>query len=160
MGAGTIQAQGSSRRRRTKRVRPMSEINVTPFVDVMLVLLIIFMVTAPMLTVGVAVNEPETNAPALESQTEDETSLTLYITLEGKFFIQTETDEPVLREELIPKLRAILEQRKDKTIWIRADKDLTYAPIARLQGDLAANGFYQFKYVHSPDSPEINSVKE
>tara|TARA_Y100000589_G_C26933815_1_gene539455 strand:+ start:246 stop:728 length:483 start_codon:yes stop_codon:yes gene_type:complete len=160
MGAGTIQAQGSSRRRRTKRVRPMSEINVTPFVDVMLVLLIIFMVTAPMLTVGVAVNEPETNATALESQTEDETPLTLYITLEGKFFIQTETDEPVLREELIPKLSAILEQRKDKTIWIRADKDLTYAPIARLHADLAANGFYQFKYVHNPDSSEINSVKE
>ena len=160
MGAGTIQAQGSSKRRRTKRVRPMSEINVTPFVDVMLVLLIIFMVTAPMLTVGVAVNEPETNAPALESQTEDEIALTLYITVEGKFFIQTETDEPVLREELIPKLRAILEQRKDKTIWIRADEDLTYAPIARLQADLAANGFYQFRFVHTPDNSEINSVKE
>ena len=160
MGAGKVQVQGSSKRRRTKRVRPMSEINVTPFVDVMLVLLIIFMVTAPMLTVGVAVNEPETNAPALESQTEDEIALTLYITVEGKFFIQTETDEPVLREELIPKLRAILEQRKDKTIWIRADEDLTYAPIARLQADLAANGFYQFRFVHAPDNSEINSVKE
>ena len=160
MGAGTIQAQGSSRRRRTKRVRPMSEINVTPFVDVMLVLLIIFMVTAPMLTVGVAVNEPETNAPALESQTEDEIALSLYMTLDGKFFIQTETDEAVARDQLIPKLRAILEQRNDKTIWIRADKDLTYEPIAKLTANLAANGFRKFKYVHNPDNSETNSGKE
>ena len=160
MGAGTVQAQGSSKRRRTKRVRPMSEINVTPFVDVMLVLLIIFMVTAPMLTVGVAVNEPETNAPAMENQAEDEISLSLYITLDGEFFIQTETDEPVLREELIPKLRAILEQRTDKTIWIRADKDLTYDPIAKLTADLAANGFTQFRFVHNPDNSEMNSVRE
>tara|TARA_Y100000385_G_C12764387_1_gene496464 strand:+ start:113 stop:595 length:483 start_codon:yes stop_codon:yes gene_type:complete len=160
MSAGIIQAQGASKRRRTKRVRPMSEINITPFVDVMLVLLIIFMVTAPMLTVGVAVNEPETNAPAMENQTEEEISLTLSITSEGKFFIQTETDEPVLREELIPKLRAISEQRKDKTIWIRAAKELTYDPIAKLTADLAANGFTQFRFVHSPDNSEINSVKE
>ena len=118
MGAGTVQVQGSSKRRRTKRVRPMSEINVTPFVDVMLVLLIIFMVTAPMLTVGVTVKEPKTDAPVLEDDSDDEVTLSLYITSGGEFFIQTEDDEPVSREELIPKLRAIIEQRKDKSIWI------------------------------------------
>ena len=65
MGAGTVQLQTSKRNRRTKRVRPMSEINVTPFVDVMLVLLIIFMVTAPMLTVGIPIELPKTAANAL-----------------------------------------------------------------------------------------------
>ena len=68
MGAGTVQLQTSKRNRRTKRVRPMSEINVTPFVDVMLVLLIIFMVTAPMLTVGIPIELPKTAANALPSE--------------------------------------------------------------------------------------------
>ena len=160
MGAGTVQVQGSSKRRRTKRVRPMSEINVTPFVDVMLVLLIIFMVTAPMLTVGVTVKEPETDAPVLEDDSDDEVTLSLYITSGGEFFIQTEDDEPVSREELIPKLRAIIEQRKDKSIWISADKDITYNLIAKLTADLANNGFNKFKYVHSPDNSEINHSEE
>ena len=145
---------------KSSKKEPISEINVTPFVDVMLVLLIIFMVTAPMLTVGVTVKEPETDAPVLEGNSDDEITLSLYITSDGEFFIQTETDEPVSREQLIPKLRAIIEQRKDKSIWIRADKDTTYNLIAKLTADLANNGFNKFKYVHSPDNSEINHSEE
>jgi biopolymer transport protein TolR len=118
------------------------------------------MVTAPMLTVGVTVKEPETDAPVLEDNSDDEVTLSLYITSGGEFFIQTEDDEPVSREELIPKLRAIIEQRKDKSIWIRADKDITYNLIAKLTADLANNGFNKFKYVHSPDNSEINHSEE
>ena len=67
---------------------------------------------------------------------------------------------PKKSEELIPKLRAIIEQRKDKSIWIRADKDITYNVIAKLTADLANNGFNKFKYVQSPDNSEINHSEE
>ena len=106
MGAGTVQAQVSKRNRRTKRARPMSEINVTPFVDVMLVLLIIFMVTAPMLTVGIPIELPKTSANALPS--ENDVPLSITISADKKIVLQ---ETPISFEQLIPKLSAISKEQ-------------------------------------------------
>ena len=106
MGAGVVQKSGGGRRRHRGRAAAMSEINVTPFVDVMLVLLIIFMVAAPLLTVGVPVKLPQTAANAMP--TEQEEPLTITLTADGLVLVQS---TEVAEGELIPKLRAIAEQR-------------------------------------------------
>ena len=101
---------------RNTRSKPFSEINVTPFVDVMLVLLIIFMVTAPLLTVGVQVDLPETNADTLQSDNEP---LEVTIDASGNIFIQ-ETEIGI--SELVPKMKAITENRLDTKIYVRGDE--------------------------------------
>ena len=140
MGAGVMKSGGGGggrrRRRRSSGNQPMAEINVTPFVDVMLVLLIIFMVAAPLLTVGVPVELPQTAATALP--TDDEEPLTVTITAEGGVTIQeTET----LRTELIPKLSAIAAERTSDRIYLRADGANSWDAVAQIMGDLNEAGF-------------------
>ncbi len=137
MGGGVVQeGGGGSRRRRHKRQKPMSEINVTPFVDVMMVLLIIFMVAAPLLTVGVPVDLPETAANALP--TEDEEPLTVTLTAEGTILIQ-ETETP--ETELIGRLTAISAERESDRVFLRADGANAWARVAEVMGALNAAGF-------------------
>ena len=117
MGAGVIESGGGSRRRgRRRRSRPMSEINVTPFVDVMLVLLIIFMVAAPLQVVGVPIEMPRTAAQSLP--TEQEEPLTITLTAEGQVLIQT---TEVAEGEIIGRLQAILTERTSDRVFLRAD---------------------------------------
>jgi biopolymer transport protein TolR len=115
--------------------RPMSEINVTPFVDVMLVLLIVFMVTAPLLTVGVPVDLPETNAAPIN---QPEEPLVITLDADGRIYIQ-ETEIEI--ERLVPQLSAITENRPDTRIYVRGDKGLPYGDVMALMGRLAAAGF-------------------
>lgn len=123
-------------RRRGRRRPPMSEINVTPFVDVMLVLLIIFMVTAPLLMTGVTVDLPDSKAAPLP---DDKQPLQVSIDKTGGIFLQ---DQAVSRGELEAKLDAIREARRDEPrIYVRADGALDYAVVMGVVGDLNAAGF-------------------
>ena len=110
---------------------PMSEINVTPFVDVMLVLLIIFMVTAPLLTVGVQVDLPESAADSLP---DDQEPLTLSINSKGEVFIQ---EHQVVFEKIIPKILAISNNRTDTRIYVRGDKTINYGRVLEVMGTLS-----------------------
>jgi biopolymer transport protein TolR len=145
MGASVQKAGGGKGRRKSRRGRraPMSEINVTPFVDVMLVLLIIFMVTAPLLTVGVPLELPKSEANTLGSNTQKE-PLTLSINREGKIFLQ-ETELGI--DEIVPKLTAIAKSGFDETIYIRGDKDANYGAMMRVMGKISAAGFRRISLV-------------
>lgn len=152
MGAGVMQKEGGgSRRRRRSRARPMSEINVTPFVDVMLVLLIIFMVAAPLLTVGVPVNLPETAANALP--TEQEEPLTVTITAAGEVQIQTTA---VDRDELVSRLRAIAVERDSDQVFLRADGAVAYEQVMQVMGALNAGGFSNIGLVTDTGGPTLD----
>ncbi|MDJ1006930.1 MAG: protein TolR [Paracoccaceae bacterium] len=148
MGATLQQAERTGRRRRRRRAKPMSEINVTPFVDVMLVLLIIFMVAAPLLTVGVPVELPETQAEALP--TDDEEPLTVTLTAEGEIAIMETTVAP---ETLIPRLRAIAAERASNRVFLRADGAIPYARVAEVMGALNAGGFSNIGLVTDTGGP-------
>ncbi|PZR00558.1 MAG: protein TolR [Cereibacter sphaeroides] len=155
MGAGVIKGAGGGgwrgRRRRGKSAA-MSEINVTPFVDVMLVLLIIFMVAAPMLTVGVPVELPDTAATALP--TEQEEPLTITVTADGRLMIQTtETADG----ELIPKLQAIAAERTSNKVFLRADGSVPYERVAQVMGALNAGGFRDIGLVTDTDGPSFGA---
>ena len=134
---------GRSRAGRRRRP-PMSEINVTPFVDVMLVLLVIFMITAPLLTVGVEVDLPETGSPPISG---DDEPLSVTITRDGTTFLQ-ETEVAV--DELIPKLKAITERRPDVRIFIRGDREIDYGRVMEVMGALNAAGFNNLALVTEP----------
>ena len=146
MGGGITQSnlQNSGRRRFSKRGsnRLMSEINVTPFVDVMLVLLIIFMVAAPLLTVGVEIELPKTSAKALPTEKED--PLTLSLTKGKELYLQ---DTKIEFSELIPKLKQIAEQRNDNRIFIRADGANNYSTIMEIMGALNSSNFSNISLV-------------
>ncbi len=140
MGAGVMNngrgGGGRRRRRHGASTQPMSEINITPFVDVMLVLLIIFMVAAPLMTVGVPVELPKTQASALP--TDEEEPLTVTITAEGTVAIQnTETAQ----DELVAKLQAIAAERSSDRIYLRADGSNDWNRVAEIMGLLNAGGF-------------------
>ena len=125
MGGGVMKSQPSSnRRRRHRRAQPMAEINITPFVDVMLVLLIIFMVAAPLLTVGVPVELPKTAANALPSEKED--PLTVTVTADGTVMIQK---TEIAIEALVPKLKSIASERENDRVFLRADGAIPYATV-------------------------------
>ena len=132
----------------------MSEINVTPFVDVMLVLLIIFMITAPMLTVGIEIEIPETKAKSVKSSESEELPFELYVTKDGKVLIN---DTPVSDSQLMQKLEAIASQRSDKTLYVKADGRTSYGRISKILGELDNSAFLE-KYilVHIPDSGKVN----
>ena len=132
---------GGGRRGRRKPV--MAEINVTPMVDVMLVLLIIFMVSAPLLTVGVPLDLPQTQAKSLE---QDKTPLQLSVDTRGKVFIN---DTEVAIADLIPKLKAITDARggMEERIYMRADKKADYGTVARVMGQLSGAGFKRLALV-------------
>lgn len=153
MGAGVNKSAdgGSNRRRRRRRAQPMSEINVTPFVDVMMVLLIIFMVAAPLLTVGVPVELPKTAATALPSETEE--PLTVTITADGAVLIQT---TEVDRDDLVERLRAIAAERSDDRVFLRADGAVTYDTVAKIMGALNAGGFSSIGLVTDIGGPTLD----
>lgn len=139
MGMSTGSAGGGGSRGRRGRRRhahaPMSEINVTPMVDVMLVLLIIFMVAAPLLTVGVPIDLPETRAAALEG---DKEPIAISVKSDGTVFIQ-DTEIPV--DELIAKLGAIAENGYEERIYVRGDQDADYGVIMKVMGRINAAGY-------------------
>ena len=135
--AGPLMGRGGGHR----RYKAMSEINVTPFVDVMLVLLIIFMVAAPMMTSGVPVDLPRTNATPLAQEQEP---ITISVNPEGRIFIQ-ETEVPM--EELVTRLRAIAEAQPtpagepQRRIFVRGDRAITYGRVMEVMGNIASGGF-------------------
>ena len=124
---------------------PISEINVTPFVDVMLVLLIIFMVTAPLLTVGVQVDLPETSADTLPEENEP---LTLTINSKGEIFIQ---ETKIEFEKIIPKILAVSKNRTDTRIYVRGDKAINYGRVLEIMGVLSGSGFTKVALISEPN---------
>ena len=137
MSAGMLAptSGGGRRGRLRRRHQPMAEINVTPFVDVMLVLLIIFMITAPLLTVGVPIDLPETRATALESDSEP---LTVSISSDGRIFLQ---DSEVTAEQLVAMLQAIASGGLNERIFVRGDREADYGTVMRVMGRLNAAGY-------------------
>lgn len=153
MGAGVMKKSGGGGRRGRRRgaSAAMSEINVTPFVDVMLVLLIIFMVAAPMLTVGVPIKLPDTAANAMPN--EEEEPLTISITADGLIMLQT---TEVADAELIPKLTAIAAERKSDKVFLRADGALAYERVAQVMGALNKGGFNNIGLVTDAGGPSMD----
>ncbi|MBL6945699.1 MAG: protein TolR [Rhodospirillales bacterium] len=133
--AFTLHRQGLRRLGGRQPSRPMSDINVTPMVDVMLVLLVIFMVTAPLLTVGVPVDLPKTKADALQGQDEP---LAVSVNADGQIFLQ---DTEVDLENLAPRLIAITNNNPEARIFIRGDKGIPYGRIMEVMGTVNAAGF-------------------
>ncbi|MBL8573989.1 MAG: protein TolR [Hyphomicrobiaceae bacterium] len=126
---------GGGRRRRRGRPAVMNEINMTPFIDVILVLLIIFMVAAPMMTVGVPVDLPETQAKAMEGQTKP---ITVSVNAKGQVFVQ---DDEVTADTVVSKVQAIAKQGAEERIYIRGDRTADYGLIMRVMGRLNGAGF-------------------
>ena len=134
MNAGSAAVAG---RRRHRRRPVMAEINVTPMVDVMLVLLIIFMVSAPLLTVGVPLDLPQTQAKSLD---QDKEPLTVSVNVKGAVYLQ---NTEISVEELVPKLKAITEARGgvEERIFVRGDKQVDYGTVMKVMGRISAAGF-------------------
>ena len=132
---------GGGRRSRARKHSPMHEINVTPFVDVMLVLLIIFMVTAPMLTSGVPIELPDSKGQQLQTNKEP---VTISVDKSGKVFIQ-ETE--IKLDELGPKLKAIAKNGVEEQVFIRGDKGIDYGTVMRVMGRVKAAGFTKVSLV-------------
>ena len=147
MGAGVNGPARAGGRRGRQRHQPMAEINVTPFVDVMLVLLIIFMVTAPLLTVGVPIDLPKTQAKQLSSDSEP---LTVSVGKEGKIFLQ---EREIGLDEIVPKLVAITKSGYDQRIFVRGDGEANYATIMQVMGALSAAGFRRLALVTAQEDP-------
>jgi biopolymer transport protein TolR len=141
MSTGSSGISGGRRRRGGKRHAMMSEINVTPFVDVMLVLLIIFMVAAPLLTVGVPIDLPETQAKALNSDNEP---ISVSVNEQGQVFLQ-ETEIPM--DEIVAKLTAIAKNGYEERIYVRGDKTADYGAVMRVMGLLSQAGFKKLAMV-------------
>jgi biopolymer transport protein TolR len=155
MGADAMQGGGAGRGRsgRRRRSRRMAEINVTPFIDVMMVLLIIFMVAAPMLTVGVPVELPRTAAGALPAEQEE--PLTITLTADGRMILQTTETPPA---ELIPRLRAIAAERTSNKVFLRADGAIPYERVVQVMGALNAGGFSNIGLVTDTDGPDFGEL--
>ena len=141
------------RGRRGGRRRPMSEINVTPFVDVMLVLLIIFMVAAPLLTGGGPIELPRTSAAALPSEPEE--PLTVALTADGRILVQ---NEEIARAEFIPLLRAVSAERASDRIFLRADGAIPYEGVMQVMGALNASGFHNIGLVTEQGGPRFDGA--
>ena len=147
MGMNVASSGGSGRRgRRGARRAPVSEINVTPFVDVMLVLLIIFMVAAPLLTVGVPIDLPETRAKAMNSETQP---ITISVDEAGRVFL-SETEIPV--EEVVAKLEAISKTGFDERIYVRGDRTADYGTVMQVMGRINEAGYRNIGLVTSQDA--------
>ena len=138
---GALAQNGSSGRRRARRYMPMAEINVTPMVDVMLVLLIVFMVTAPLLTVGVPIDLPETRAQQLQG---DKEPLTISVDTEGKLYLQ---DTEIVLDEIVPKLLAIASSGYEERIYVRGDRRVNYGTVMKVMGTISAAGFRRLALV-------------
>lgn len=149
MGMSMGQAGGGGRRgghrRRGRRHALVSEINVTPFVDVMLVLLIIFMVAAPMMTVGVPIDLPETQARTLNTETQP---ITVSVSNDGKIFLQ-ETEIAI--DEIVPRLQAIAQTGYEERIFVRADGAADYGSVMRVLGRINGAGFRNVGLITLPE---------
>ncbi len=156
MGAGAVQGGGGGgggrRGRRRGRSKAMADINITPMVDVMLVLLIIFMVAAPLLTVGVPIELPKTAASALPTPQEE--PLTVTMTADGKLMIQ---DTEVSDDAFITKLRAVAAERADDKVFLRADGAIPYERVAQVMGALNAANFTNIGLVTDTAGPTLGS---
>jgi biopolymer transport protein TolR len=130
MGSGWV-----SRRSRRRRATVMADINVTPMVDVMLVLLIVFMVAAPLLTVGVPIDLPQTQAKSME---QDKEPLTLSVNDKGQVFLQ---NTEIKLDEIVPKLKAIAKNGAEERIYVRGDRKVDYGTVMRVMGRLSAAGY-------------------
>ncbi|MEJ5082724.1 MULTISPECIES: protein TolR [unclassified Ochrobactrum] len=135
MSVGNQGMQSGGRRRRGRKKALMSEINVTPFVDVMLVLLIIFMVSAPLLTVGVPIDLPDTQAKSMNADTQP---ITVSVNNEGKIYLQ-ETEIPI--DEVVAKLQAIAKTGYEERIFVRGDKAADYGTVMKVMARISAAGF-------------------
>ena len=136
---------GGRRRRGARKHRPMSEINMTPFIDVMLVLLIIFMVAAPLLTTGVQLDLPQTGAAALNVEKQP---LVISIKSDGKIYVmETETS----LADLMPKLKAIAKTGPEERIFVRGDKAIAYGKVADVMAALSSAGYKKVALVNAPD---------
>jgi biopolymer transport protein TolR len=158
MGASVASKDDVGGRRRGRRrgaSRPMSEINVTPFVDVMLCLLIIFMVAAPLMTVGVPIQLPETAATALPTTQEEPLSITL--SADGRILIQS---TEVARDELISRLQAIASERDSQQVFLRADGSIPYDQVMQVMGALNAGGFREIGLVTDAGGPALTVPDE
>src|SRR5690242_6963932 len=142
MNAGTP-AIGGGRRKRRQRRSVMAEINVTPMVDVMLVLLIIFMVSAPLLTVGVPIDLPQSQAKSLE---QDKEPLTVSVNDKGQVYLQ---NSEIPMEELVPKLQAVAQARggTEARVYVRGDKKVDYGTMSAVLGRLSGAGFHRVALV-------------
>jgi len=129
---------------RIARYRPMSEINVTPMVDVMLVLLVIFMVAAPLLTVGVPVDLPQTQAPAINEPKEP---LVITVNAQGQMFLQNDT---VSDDQLVPRLQAITKANPNADIYVRGDRQINYGRVMQIMGMVSAAGFDKVSLITEP----------
>ena len=134
-----------------RRNAPMSEINVTPFVDVMLVLLIIFMVAAPLMTAGVPVNLPQTAATAMPSEPEE--PLVITIPAEGAITLM---NEPLEQDQIVTRLGAIIEQRQSQRIFLRADGAIPYGRVVQVMGALNAAGYSDIVLVTDTGGPRMD----
>lgn len=134
------------------RTRPMSEINVTPFVDVMLVLLVIFMVTAPLLTVGVQIDLPKTKAGVIQGEDEP---LAVSLDADGRIFIQ---DTEVTRDGLVPRLIAITGQNPEVRIFIRGDEVLPYGRVMEVMGLINAAGYRRVALIARQPEQDANTA--
>lgn len=134
---------GGSGKRRHRRKPIMSEINVTPMVDVMLVLLIIFMVSAPLLTVGVPLDLPKTQAKSLQ---QDKEPLTVSVDTDGKVFLQ---NSEIAIDDLIPRLKAVTETRGgfEERIFVRGDRKVDYGTVMKVMGRISSAGFHKVALV-------------
>lgn len=139
---------GGGRRGRRSYYRPVSDINVTPFVDVMLVLLVVFMVTAPLLTVAVPVDLPKTQAQSIN---QDKEPLVISIDAAGKVYLQ---EKNMRLEDLVPKLKAITNTNADARIFVRGDKGVAYGRIMEVMGTISAGGFSKVALVAELPKPE------
>ena len=130
-----VMVHGQAAAKSKRRYQPMAEINVTPFVDVMLVLLVVFMVTAPLLTVGVKVDLPTAEADVIRGNDEP---LTVSINGSGQVYLQ---ESPISVQDLVPKLRAITSEKPDTRIFVRGDKEINYGLVMEIMGAINSAGF-------------------
>jgi biopolymer transport protein TolR len=137
--------KGGRRRRGVPRYGAMADINMTPFIDIMLVLLIIFMVAAPLLATGVAVDLPQTKAGPLNI---DQKPISIAINDQGQLFLM---DAPIANDDLIPKLQAIAKQGFDERIYLRADKGIAYGRVAEVMASLTTAGYKKVALVTEAD---------
>ncbi|WBU60325.1 biopolymer transporter ExbD [Paracoccus albus] len=146
-----VQSRNKPGRRGRSRRQPMAEINVTPFVDVMLVLLIIFMVAAPMLTVGVPLQLPETAANAVAAEPQE--PLTVSVPAEGPLMLMEDTIE---EDQLVSRLREMAEGRQSSKIFLRADGGIPYGRVVQVMGALNAAGFNDIVLVTDTGGPRMD----
>lgn len=143
-GSLSPRARTGGRGRRRGRYQPMSEINVTPFVDVMLVLLIVFMISAPLLASGVPVDLPETAAGGL---TPNAQPITVTVNADGQLFVG---DEEITIDQLVPRIRELANNDLDQRVFVRGDTTASYGAVMRVMGDINAAGFTRIGLVSIP----------